>query len=117
MSRMLVITRPEFVVGFQLSGVNAYGADTVETAQELIENWLETGESGLLAIDDGIMEYLEAGVLERLEKSSRLFYIAIPGGKPLGPQVTHRHRIAAMIRQAIGFHITFKGEEKTDLEM
>jgi len=29
----------------------------------------------------------------------------------LGPEASRRHRIAEMIRRAIGFHITFKGEE------
>jgi len=116
MSRLLVITRPDLAVGFHLAGVNAYGAETAEAAQELITGWLEAGESGLVAIDDGILEYLDAGVLARLEESPRLLYIAIPGGQPLGPQISQRHRIAAMIRQAIGFHITFKGEEQTEAE-
>jgi vacuolar-type H+-ATPase subunit F/Vma7 len=116
MSRLLVITRPELVVGFHLAGVNAYGPETVENAQELIDSWLEAGESGLVAIDDGIMEYLGPDVLERLDKSPRLLYIPIPGGRPLGLQVTHRYRIAAMVRRAIGFHITFKGEGQTEPE-
>jgi vacuolar-type H+-ATPase subunit F/Vma7 len=116
MSRLLVITRPELAVGVQLAGVNAYGAETVETAQELIGSWLDAGESGLIAIDDGFMDYLDAGILEQLEASSRLLYIPIPGGNPLGPQVSQRGRIAALIRQAVGFHITFKGEVHAEPE-
>jgi vacuolar-type H+-ATPase subunit F/Vma7 len=111
MSRLMVIVRPELVVGFQLAGVNAYSAKTVETAQDLIRGWLDTGETGLVAIDDGLLEYMERPLMRRLETSEKLLYLAIPGGQALGPMASARHRIAALIRQAIGFYITFKGEE------
>ena len=39
MSRLIVLTRPDLVPGFQLAGVDAYGAQDVETAQEMIEAW------------------------------------------------------------------------------
>jgi len=111
MSRLLVVTRPALVHGFQLAGVEAYGAEDVESAQELIENWLKAGEIGLLAIDDGLLERMDPDFIRRLETSDRLPFLAIPGGQPLGPEVSRKHRIAEMIRRAIGFHITFKGEE------
>ncbi len=111
MSRLLVITRPTLVSGFQLAGVDAYGAEDVETAQELISGWLEAGEVGLLAIDDGLLARMDPLILKHLETSDRLPYLAIPGGEPLGPEASRKHRIAEMIRRAIGFHITFKGEE------
>ena len=38
MSRLIVVTRPALVTGFQLAGVDAYGAEDVETAQELIND-------------------------------------------------------------------------------
>lgn len=111
MSRLLVITRPSLVYGFQLAGVEAFSAEDVETAQELIESWLEAGEAGLLAIDDGLLAHLDPVLLKRLESSENLPVLAIPGGEPMGAEVSRRHRIAEMIRRAIGFHITFKGEE------
>lgn len=114
MSRLIVVTRPELVAGFQLAGVNAYGAETVETAKQLIDGWLEGGETGLLAIDDGLLELMEPAFVRRLEASEKLPFLPIPGGEPLGAQATQRHRIAALIRRAIGFHITFKGENERD---
>jgi vacuolar-type H+-ATPase subunit F/Vma7 len=111
MSRLLVVTRPALVHGFQLAGVDAYGAEDVESAQELIESWLIAGEIGLLAIDDGLLERMDPAFVRRIETSDRLPFLAIPGGRPLGPEASRKHRIAEMIRRAIGFHITFKGEE------
>jgi vacuolar-type H+-ATPase subunit F/Vma7 len=111
MSRLLVVTRPSLVPGFQLAGVDAYGVEDMESAQELIDSWLDSGEVGLLAIDDGLLERMPPAFIKRLESSERIPYLAIPGGQPLGAEASRRHRIAQSIRQAIGFHITFKGEE------
>ncbi len=111
MSRLLVVTRPSLVPGFQLAGVNAYGVEDIEASQELISSWLDAGEVGLLAIDDGLLEQMPAAFVNRLESALQIPYLAIPGGGPLGQETSRRQRIAQTIRQAIGFHIIFKGEE------
>jgi len=110
-SRLLIITRPAFVSGFRLAGVDVFGAEDVETAEELIQEWLRAGEAGLLAIDEGILERMDPRVVKQLRAAEQLPCLAIPGGKPLGPEASRRVRIAGMLRRAIGFHITFKGEE------
>jgi vacuolar-type H+-ATPase subunit F/Vma7 len=112
MSRLLVVTRPELVSGFHLAGVNAYGPADIESAQEMIAFWLQSGESGLLAIDDGWLSMLDVAMVKELEESPNLLYIAIPGGPALGLEASRQYRIAEMIRRAIGFHITFKDESK-----
>jgi len=112
MSQLFILTRPSLVTGFQLAGIDAYAAEDVETAQGMIANWLNAGEVGLLAIDDGLLAHMDTAFLKRLEASESLPYMAIPGGRPLGPEASQKYRIAAMIRRAIGFHITFKGEEE-----
>lgn len=111
MSRLLVVTRPSLVTGFLLAGVEAYAAEDVETAQEMIATWLNAGEVGLLAVDDGLLEQMDPAFVRRLEASEVLPYLAIPGGKPLGSQASRRYRMVEMIRRAIGFHITFRGGE------
>jgi len=111
MSRLLVITRPELVIGFHLAGVDAYGVADVESAQELIAEWLEEGETNLLAIDDGLLARMDPAFINRLESREHLPYLAIPGGQPLGPEASRSYRIAEIVRRAIGFHITFGGEE------
>jgi len=110
MSRLLVITRPTLLPGFYLAGVDAYGAEDVESAQEMIETWLENGETGLLAIDDGIFERLEPALVKRMDACEPMPYLVIPGGSALGAEASRRQRIALALRRAIGFHITFKDE-------
>jgi vacuolar-type H+-ATPase subunit F/Vma7 len=112
MSRLFVLTRPELVTGFQLAGIDAYPVDDVESAQELIESWWEAGEEGLMAIDDGLLEKMDPAFIKRMESTGQIPYLAIPGGQPLGKEASRKYQIAEMIRRAIGFHITFKGEEE-----
>ncbi|HEX9617552.1 MAG TPA: V-type ATP synthase subunit F [Anaerolineales bacterium] len=112
MSRLFVLTRPDLVTGFQLAGIDAYSAEDVESAQELIESWWVAGEEGLLAIDDGLLEKMDPAFVKRMESAERIPYLAIPGGQPLGKEASRKYQIAEMIRRAIGFHITFKGEEE-----
>jgi len=111
MSRLLVVTRPSLASGFRLAGVEAFPAEDGEEAQAMIAEWLEAGETGLLAIDDGLLASFDLAFRRRLEAADRLPYLAIPGGEPLGPAVSRRRRIAELIRKAIGFHITFQGEQ------
>ena len=111
MSQLYFVTRPGLVPGFQLAGVDAHGAEDAETAQELIAGWLDSGETGLIAIDDGLLERMDARFLKRLSESGGMLYLPIPGGT-LGPEASQRSRITALIRKAIGFHITFKGGEE-----
>lgn len=110
MSRLVVITCPELLPGFQLAGVEAYSVEDAQAAQELIDPWLEKGEVGLLAIDEGILNDMERTYTERLEAADHLPFISIPGCAPMDPGTTRKHRIAEMIRRATGFQITFKGE-------
>ena len=81
MSQLFVLTRPGLVSGFQLAGVDAHGAETVESAQEMITGWMESGEGGLLAIDDGLLAAMDEHFVKRLSSSSKLLYLPIPGGK------------------------------------
>jgi len=112
MGRLFVLTRPDQVTGFRLAGVDAYAAEDVETAQELVESWMAAGEEGLLAIDDGLLERMDPAFVKRMGSAERMPFLVIPGGEPLGSEVSRKYRIAEMIRRAIGFHITFKGEEE-----
>jgi len=107
MSRLRVITDPLQVTGFRLAGVEAFGVADPESAAMLIEAWLDAGETGLLAIDEGLLANMDAAFIRRLQAAEHLPYLAIPGGTGQGFQ---RQRIAEMIRRTTGFHITFKGE-------
>ena len=88
MSRLLVLTRKTLLPGFQLAGVDVYGIENIETAEELMEKWLKVEEVGLLAIDEGLLEHLDPSLIKLLEQSEKLHYLIIPGGGPLGKDIS-----------------------------
>ena len=116
MSHLLVITHPSLVPGFQLAGVEAYGAETAERAKDLIKSWLFDAQPALIAIDETLLEGLDADFLKRINASED-FLIGIPGpsGADFDGHSDHlenserKQRIEDMVQRAIGFHITFKG--------
>ncbi len=110
MSRLIVVTRPSLALGFQLAGVEAFAAQDAVAAQRLVTSWLGAGEASLLALDDGLLADFDPALRRRLEAADRLPYIAIPGGGPLEPEISRRRQLTELIRRAIGFHITFRGE-------
>ncbi len=110
MSHLLVIVRPSLVPGFHLAGVEAFPAEDAEQAETLIGQWLEADEAGLIAIDDELLSGFDAAFRRKLDAAMRLPYLAIPSGELRGPEGAHRRRVSELIRRAIGFRITFKGE-------
>jgi len=111
MSRLFVLTRPQLARGFQLAGADSYGAEDIESAESYVSNLLENGESGLLAIDDGLLARMDVTLLKRLEQAEDLYYIVIPGGEPLGEAYSREVRIAELIRRTVGVHISLKSLE------
>jgi vacuolar-type H+-ATPase subunit F/Vma7 len=112
MSRLLVVTRPDLVAGFHLAGVNAFAAEDAAAAQKVIARWLDTGETGLLAVDEDFAANFDAAFRQRLAAAGQLPYLALPSGQPGPWKSSGRGRIAELLRQAIGFHITFHGEQE-----
>jgi vacuolar-type H+-ATPase subunit F/Vma7 len=108
MSRLFIVTLPETVTGFHLAGIDAYSAGSAVQAQSQIEKWLAAGEQGLLAVDESLYVQFDPAFQKRLSGGDRLPLIVMPSGRPVGPEITGRQHIADLIREAIGFHITFQ---------
>ncbi len=111
MSRLLVVTRPELAVGFHLAGVEAFAAANAETARQLIDKWLDAGETGLLAVDEGLLSEFDTAFRQRLADAEQLPFLSLPGGSLSETSLSGRRRIAALLRHAVGVHITFHGEQ------
>ena len=73
-----------------------------------IERWLLAGEQGLLAIDEELYAQLADPYRRQLRKNEQLLLLVIPSGRPVGAASTSRERLSALIREAVGFHITFQ---------
>jgi len=107
-SRLLVLTTPELADGFRLVGVETHAASHAAAAGPLLSAWLDGGEEGLVAIDEGLLAGLEPALLRRLETSERLLSLEIPSA--LAGRPPRRRRLGEVIQRAIGLRIGV-GEE------
>jgi vacuolar-type H+-ATPase subunit F/Vma7 len=112
MSSFKVLVHTGLAPGFALAGVETFPVEQVAQAESLLNFWLESGEAGLIALDDSLMSEMKPALLKRLETSEKLFHVAIPAGKVEDSAGARQERIAALIRQAIGFHITFRHDNE-----
>lgn len=108
MSRLLILTRPDSVAGFHLAGVDAVAANDAAAAEAQILRWLAAGEQGLLAVDESLYGEFGDSFRKRLLNNAQLPLLILPDGRPVGATITSRQRLAELIREAIGFHITFQ---------
>lgn len=111
MGRLLLVTRPHLLSGYQLAGVQAVAARDAGEAAAHIGQWLDEGASGLLAIDELLFASLDDGLRLRMDQAEELPYLALPSGEPAAATLSAQHFVAEMIRRTIGFQLTFSGDE------
>ncbi len=112
MSRLVVIADQEAALGFQLTGVEVLRADDLETAQAQLLDLMADSTVGLIAVSSGLIEKLDDATRRRLESSYKPVVVSLPTGGPVMGFASRREYLAALIRRAIGFQITFPGEEQ-----
>jgi V/A-type H+-transporting ATPase subunit F len=111
MARIVVIADPETALGFQLAGAEVECADDFESARDRLLELLSDASIGLIAAGAGLLDQLDDATRRRVEASSRPVVMPLPRGRA-APGLPSRHAyLAAMLRRAIGFHVTFPGEE------
>ena len=108
MSRLVVLADAETALGFQLAGVEVARAADLESAREQLLRLLDDPDVGLIAIGAAFHEQLDAAMRLRIETSTMPVVVALPSGGPVMGFTTRREYLAALIRRAIGYHITFE---------
>ncbi len=112
MSRLVVIADPETALGFELAGVEVIRADDLESGRARLMELLNETNVGLVAVSAALLDKLDEATRRRVEASYKPVVVSLPtGGAALGLG-RRREYLAAMIRRAIGFHITFPGQEE-----
>jgi vacuolar-type H+-ATPase subunit F/Vma7 len=112
MSSLKVLVPARLAYGFSLAGLETFPVEQPAQAESLLDHWLESGEAGLIALDESLIGSMSPVLLKKLENSEKLFHVAIPAGRVADTAEARQERIAALIRQAIGFHITFRHEDE-----
>ena len=112
MSRLIVIADQEAALGFELTGVEVIRADDLETAEAQLLALTTDPNVGLIAVSSSLIEKLDDATRRRVESSYKPVVVSLPTGGPVMGFASRREYLAALIRRAIGFQITFPGEEQ-----
>jgi V/A-type H+-transporting ATPase subunit F len=110
MSRLVVLTDSETALGFQLTGVEVIRADDFESARAQLLELMRDANVGLIAVNAALLEQLDELTRRRIEASYKPVVVSLPAAGPAMGLPSRREYLAALIRRAIGFQITFPGE-------
>jgi vacuolar-type H+-ATPase subunit F/Vma7 len=111
MSRLLVLTTRDLAVGYRLAGATTLEvASTAQTATVLEQ--LLAGEDGVIAVHAPYFDGLPTPLRRRLDALRIPLVVPLPTGTATEPIGDRRQRLLELLRQAIGYEITF-GDERT----
>lgn len=110
MARLVVLAESEAALGFRLAGAEAIAADDVESAGERLAELLSDTSVGMVAASATLLEQIDDALRRRAEASMRPVVVRLPSAAPGSALPNRREYLAAMLRRAIGFQITFPSD-------
>lgn len=111
MSRLVILTDQTTRLGFELAGAEVIRADDLESARAHLLELVKDPKVGVVAVSSALVEKLDDATRRRLEASYKPVVVSLPTGGPVMGFASRREYFAALIRRAIGFHMTFPGEK------
>ena len=111
MSRLLILTTRDLVVGYRLAGATTVEVASAVQAAATLEELL-VGEDGVIAVHAPYFDALPTPLRRRLDSLRTPLVVPLPAGTASEPVGERRQRLLELLRQAIGYEITF-GEERT----
>lgn len=110
-ARLVVISPEELVSGFRLAGVDVEVAEDGVGAEAVLRELLRQGEKGVIAVYGPFFGEVDEDLQRRLRASVSPVVVELPTGIGAEPDHVRRTRLANRLQRAIGYHITFGGEE------
>jgi vacuolar-type H+-ATPase subunit F/Vma7 len=111
-AQLVIVAPPELAPGFRLAGATAQEATTPGEAATVVANLISDGEHGVIAVYEPFMTQFAAEVRDRLVASVSPVVVPLPSGLAVEGDASRRARLAELLRQAVGYHVTF-GEDQS----
>lgn len=103
--RIAVIADPDAAMGFQLAGLEAYGATSAEEAKARLEALVQAGRYALVAVDQSLLPEPEKAV-ERLMRGKDLpVLLPVAGLKEAFQNPDVEGYMRELVKRTIGFDI------------
>jgi vacuolar-type H+-ATPase subunit F/Vma7 len=110
-SRLLVLTTRELAAGYRLAGVTVLEvASSAEAATQLEE--LLDQEDGVIAVHAPFFHEFARPLRQRLDARLTPLVVPLPAGMTDDQAGDRRTRLLRMLRQAVGYEITFGDEAR-----
>jgi len=110
--KIIVVTHPELVPGFKLTGVDVEEADSVSAAEEIIESVIRMGgEYGIIFMDENLAMNISKRLEAKLEDRGIPLLIPFPAQEIyswLKRKEEKEDYASYLIRNAIGYKIKLK---------
>ena len=112
MSRLLVLTTPELAAGYRLAGVAALEVASSARGGGAARRSSLEHEDGVIAVHAPFFHALDRTVAAATRRAARSrSWCALPAGVTTEQAEDRRERLLQMLRQAVGYEITF-GDER-----
>ena len=112
MGRLLVLTTEQLAAGYRLAGVAVVEVASPADAGERLEHLLEV-EDGVIALHAPYFHALGEPLRRRLDALSVPLVVALPAGATPEEAEDRRERLLKLLRQAVGYELTFRDESRT----
>ncbi len=111
MSRLLILTTRDLAVGYRLAGAATVEVASAGQAATALEDLL-AGEDGVIAVHAPYYDALPTPLRRRLDSLRIPLVVPLPAGTATEAVGDRRQRLLELLRQAIGYEITF-GDDRT----
>jgi vacuolar-type H+-ATPase subunit F/Vma7 len=112
MSRLVVVTSRELVAGYRLAGVATLEVASAAEAETRLEELL-LREDGVIAVHAPYFYALGRPLRQRLDALRAPLVVPLPAGTANDQARGRRQRLLQILRQAVGYEITFGDETRT----
>lgn len=110
MARVVVVTSPELAAGYRLAGAATRSVDDAREAGRVLRELGRSADVAVVAVHEPYLLAQDPATRRALEAQLYPVVVALPAGEPGGPGESRAERIAAMMRRAIGYHMSFAPE-------
>jgi vacuolar-type H+-ATPase subunit F/Vma7 len=111
-SRLVVLTTRELAAGYRLAGVATVEVMSPAEAEAQLEALLDS-EDGVIALHAPYFYALGRPLRARLDALRAPLVVPLPAGLTDAQAEDRRERLLRMLRQAVGYEITFGDETRT----
>jgi V/A-type H+-transporting ATPase subunit F len=111
-SRLVVVTTAELGVGYRLAGAATVEVASALEAESQLSQLLDR-ERGVIAVHAPYFDQLSRALRRRLDATVHPLVVALPAGTSTAHDERRRDQLAQMLRQAVGYEITFDDERTT----